>query len=202
MRIEIAPLNNGTRLCEPSAQRRKFGVSNRKTLRDVNVELIFRARSFRLLEAAADTDANLIETQEFFDLMTSVSQNPIGRDIVWNFYRHNYEDLLTRWAKTSENGEGRWNDSSRFGPTNRLFNQWITNLAQSFENEYYYFEVIHLSETHFFEVIFSLLNFVDAGFCSTVSQFVAKSTTSCRSNPDELRMAGQWISRGSRQCHY
>ena len=96
MRIEIVPLNNGTRLCEHSAQRKRFGVSNRNALRDVNVESIFCTRSFRLLEAATDTDADLIETQEFFDLMTSVSQNPIGRDIVWNFYRHNYEDLLTR----------------------------------------------------------------------------------------------------------
>ena len=52
--------------------------------------------SLRILEAAADNGANLIETQEFFDLMISVSQNPIGRDIAWNFYRHNYEELLAR----------------------------------------------------------------------------------------------------------
>lgn len=96
MRIEIVPRSNGTRLCEPSAQRKRFGVSNRKASRDVNVGWIFCTRSFRLLEAAADTDADLIETQEFFDLMSSVSQNPIGRDIVWNFYRHNYEVLLDR----------------------------------------------------------------------------------------------------------
>ncbi|CAF0931516.1 unnamed protein product [Rotaria sordida] len=84
---------------------------------------IWRLKS--LLESAADINSDLIETQEFFDLIISISQNPNGRDIVWNFYRHNYLNLL-----------------HRFGRTNRLFNQLIANIAQSFENEYYYHEMI------------------------------------------------------------
>lgn len=60
--------------------------------------------------------------------------------------------------KAQQKRADRWNDSSRFGPTNRLFNQWITNLAQSFENEYYYIEVIRLSEIRFLELIFLPLN--------------------------------------------
>jgi hypothetical protein len=48
------------------------------------------------LENAFDLNARLIETQEFFDLIISISQNPNGRDVVWNFYRQNYEDLLAR----------------------------------------------------------------------------------------------------------
>ena len=51
---------------------------------------------FRLLEIASNTDSKLIKTQEFFDLINSMSQNPNGRDVVWNFYRENYEILLAR----------------------------------------------------------------------------------------------------------
>ncbi|CAF4414400.1 unnamed protein product, partial [Rotaria magnacalcarata] len=67
--------------------------------------------------------ADTIEGQEYFDIIIAISQNPNGRDLAWNFYRHNYMMLL-----------------DRFGTSNRLFNQLITNIAQSFENEYYYFE--------------------------------------------------------------
>ena len=49
-------------------------------------------------------------------------------------------------------------NSSRFGPTNRLFNQLISNLAQSFENEYYYLQVLHLSESSLLELTCLLLN--------------------------------------------
>ncbi|CAF3111207.1 unnamed protein product [Rotaria sp. Silwood2] len=84
---------------------------------------IWRLKS--LLEIAADINSDVIETQEFFDLVISISQNPNGRDVVWNFYRHNYLALLYR-----------------FGRTNRLFNQLIANIAQSFENSYYYHEMI------------------------------------------------------------
>ncbi|UJR37821.1 hypothetical protein I4U23_030511 [Adineta vaga] len=79
-----------------------------------------------ILEQAFDLDANLIETQEFFDLIITISQNPNGRDIIWNFYRHNYRDLL-----------------ATYGESNRLFNQLITNIVQSFENEYYYMEMMN-----------------------------------------------------------
>jgi len=48
------------------------------------------------MEYAFGTNGNLIETQEFFDLVISISQNPNGRDVVWNFYRQNYEDLLAK----------------------------------------------------------------------------------------------------------
>ena len=48
-----------------------------------------------LLENAMDTDANLIRAQEFVDLIASISENPIGRDVVWNFYRHSYDDLIS-----------------------------------------------------------------------------------------------------------
>jgi hypothetical protein len=51
---------------------------------------------FRLLENAFGTNAELIETQEFFDLIISISQNPNGRDVVWNFYRQNYDSLLAK----------------------------------------------------------------------------------------------------------
>ncbi|CAF1062451.1 unnamed protein product [Adineta ricciae] len=78
----------------------------------------------KILEQGFDTKSNVIETQEFFDLIITISQNPVGRDIVWNFYRHNYRDLL-----------------ATYGETNRLFNQLITNIVQTFENEYYYFQM-------------------------------------------------------------
>lgn len=52
--------------------------------------------AFRLLEMASNTDSKLIKSQEFFDVMTSMSQNPNGRDVVWNFYRQNYQSLLDR----------------------------------------------------------------------------------------------------------
>ncbi|CAF1272210.1 unnamed protein product [Rotaria sp. Silwood1] len=84
---------------------------------------VWRLKS--LLEIAADINSDLIETQEFFDLLISTSQNPNGRDVVWNFYRHNYPALLYR-----------------FGRTNRLFNQLIASIAQSFENKYYYQEMV------------------------------------------------------------
>jgi hypothetical protein len=48
------------------------------------------------LETAWDPNAKLVHTQEFFDLITSISQNPNGRDVVWNFYRHNYASFLSR----------------------------------------------------------------------------------------------------------
>jgi Na+/phosphate symporter len=51
---------------------------------------------FRLLELASNSVENLIEIQEFFDIIAAMSENPIGRDIVWNFYRHTYRDLLAR----------------------------------------------------------------------------------------------------------
>lgn len=45
---------------------------------------------------ASDMDADIIEVQELFDLIAAISQNPNGRDVVWNFYRHNYERLIDR----------------------------------------------------------------------------------------------------------
>lgn len=51
---------------------------------------------FSLLEEASDFYTDLIEGQEYFDILVSMSQNPIGRDVVWNFYRHNYELLVDR----------------------------------------------------------------------------------------------------------
>lgn len=51
---------------------------------------------FSLLERSATDKSNSIEVQEFFDIIVATSQNPVGRDIVWNFYRHFYPSLLTR----------------------------------------------------------------------------------------------------------
>ncbi|CAF0756114.1 unnamed protein product [Adineta steineri] len=108
-----------------------------------------------LLETAFDAEADIIDTQEFFDLIISMSQNPIGRDIVWNFYRHNYRTLL-----------------QRYGETNRLFNQLIVNIVQSFENEYYYFQMV---------------NFINQYPSASKSQQLAK---------DQILMNFEWILDG------
>ncbi|CAM4813065.1 unnamed protein product [Rotaria magnacalcarata] len=118
-----------------------------------------------LLETASDFDADTIEGQEYFDIIIAISQNPNGRDLAWNFYRHNYMMLL-----------------DRFGTSNRLFNQLITNIAQSFENEYYYFEMINFvnqypSSSHYQQLAIDqiLVNFewfID-GFADTLDKAIS-----------------------------
>ncbi|CAF0843285.1 unnamed protein product [Didymodactylos carnosus] len=77
-----------------------------------------------LLEDGLDFTNSLIETQDFISIMEFIAKNPVGRYIVWNFYRHNYEEFI-----------------SRFGFNNRPFNALILILTKSFENEYYLTEV-------------------------------------------------------------
>lgn len=74
-----------------------------------------------LLDFSMNDPGLLIETQEFLDIFATISANSAGRDVAWNFYRQNYPKLL-----------------EMFGTNNRIFNQLINSIAQSFENEFYF----------------------------------------------------------------
>lgn len=69
-------------------------------------------------------EVDKIESFDLFDLFKYMSQQPIGREIAWDYLRFNYINLI------SEYGE----DDPRIGDL-------LINIASSFENEFMFFEV-------------------------------------------------------------
>ncbi|CAF1112484.1 unnamed protein product [Adineta ricciae] len=53
-----------------------------------------RDRLNRLLEDGIKGEPHTIKRQDFFSMITYMSRNPVGRDVVWTFYKENYQRLV------------------------------------------------------------------------------------------------------------
>ena len=60
---------------------------------------------------------------DFFDLCKYFSQNEMGREIIWDYVRLNYEMIV-----------------SDYGEDHRL-GRMLIDITNSFESEFYYYEV-------------------------------------------------------------
>ena len=62
---------------------------------------------------------------DFFKIASVLVNNPIGREIVWDYFRENYEKIVAEYGE----------DDPRLG--------WILiEIVDSFENEYLYQEML------------------------------------------------------------
>jgi hypothetical protein len=59
----------------------------------------------------------------FFDMVKYFSQNEIGREIIWDFVRLNYDSLLLDYG-----------EDYRLG-------RMLIDISNSFETDFYYYEV-------------------------------------------------------------
>ena len=57
-------------------------------------------------------------------LLKYISKQPIGREIIWNFFRTSYSDLV-----------------SDFGTDDPRLGQLLIDISQSFEDEFMFYEV-------------------------------------------------------------
>jgi hypothetical protein len=61
---------------------------------------------------------------DFFEAMKLVSQSPVGREIVWDYFRINFDEILEAFGE----------DDPRIG-------QLLLDICSSFENEFMFYEV-------------------------------------------------------------
>jgi len=62
---------------------------------------------------------------DIFDAMRLLAKNPTGREIVWDYFRINFGDIL-----------------DEFGLEDPRIGQLLLDITSSFENEFMFFEVI------------------------------------------------------------
>ena len=53
-----------------------------------------RDRLNRLLEDGIKGEPHTIKRQDFFSMIAYMSRSPVGRDVVWTFYKENYQRLV------------------------------------------------------------------------------------------------------------
>ena len=54
---------------------------------------------FRLLnDGLAPVGVNKIRKQDYFLMVEFMSAHPVGRDIVWEFYRNNYQRMVDMYV--------------------------------------------------------------------------------------------------------
>ncbi|CAF1531968.1 unnamed protein product [Adineta steineri] len=78
----------------------------------------------RLLNEGLIGGSNTIKLQDYFTMMGYMSRHAVGREIVWNFYKNNYSDLINTFTL----------QNSRFASA-------ILSITRSFEKESYLDEV-------------------------------------------------------------
>jgi len=83
-----------------------------------------------------------INSYELFDLLKYISKQPIGREIIWNFFRTSYSDLVADFGT----------DDTRLG-------QLLIDISQSFEDEFMFYEV-YILITFFFYFMFTTADYL------------------------------------------
>ncbi|UJR17738.1 hypothetical protein I4U23_004636 [Adineta vaga] len=86
-----------------------------------------RDRLNRLLNEGLTDGSNTIRRQDYFTMMGYMSRHGIGREIVWNFYKNNYANLI-----------------NTFTLQNYRFGSAILSITRSFEKESYLDEMNEL----------------------------------------------------------
>ncbi|CAF0728802.1 unnamed protein product [Adineta steineri] len=81
----------------------------------------------RLLNEGLIGGSNTIKVQDYFTMMGYMSRHAVGREIVWNFYKNNYSDLINTFTL----------QNSRFASA-------ILSITRSFEKESYLDEMNEL----------------------------------------------------------
>ncbi len=85
---------------------------------------------------------NEINSYELFDLLKYISKQPIGREIIWNFFRTSYSDLVADFGT----------DDTRLG-------QLLIDISQSFEDEFMFYEV-YILITFFFYFMYTTADYL------------------------------------------
>ncbi|CAF1380877.1 unnamed protein product, partial [Didymodactylos carnosus] len=78
----------------------------------------------RLLQEGS-ANSSIFKIQDFFSMFSSISHNPTGRSIAWNFYRDHFQELI-----------------DRFGIDNRRLGTLVLSIARSFDSATHINEVI------------------------------------------------------------
>lgn len=90
----------------------------------VNFYLNFKNSSF-FYSVLQGIGENFVLRMDFFKIASVLVNNPIGREIVWDYFRENYEKIVAEYGE----------DDPRLG--------WILiEIVDSFENEYLYQEML------------------------------------------------------------
>ncbi len=85
--------------------------------------IIFFSLFYRFIEVEKDPGLVLID---FFDMVKYLSQNEIGREVIWDYIRLNYDSILIDYG-----------EDYRLG-------QMLIDITNTFETEFYYYEVIFI----------------------------------------------------------
>lgn len=99
---------------EDSAERRRLLES-----------LTFTRLPWLLAKLLKDQEDLKLEKTDLFDTVKLMSDNPIGREIAWDFMRINFKTLIDEFG----------NDDPRIG-------QMLIDLSRTFENEFMFFELL------------------------------------------------------------
>jgi len=81
----------------------------------------------RFLDVVLTDELKLVD---FFDALKYLARNTVGREIAWDYYRQNYQQL-----------------DGIFGFENQAIGQLLIDISSTFENEFLFFEVC--SHSHF-----------------------------------------------------
>ena len=100
-----------------------------------NVKLFFKYLFFFHFELFDFIQYRYIELQEldelnfvnFFDSIKFLSRNTLGRELAWDYFRLNYQNLLEKFGY----------DDPRLG-------QALIDISSTFENEFLFFEVSNI----------------------------------------------------------
>ncbi len=66
-----------------------------------------------------------LKSIDFVDAVNYFAKNPLGRELVWNYYRANYDSLVDEYSLDSP-----------------ILGQLLLEIVKSFEDEYLFFEVL------------------------------------------------------------
>lgn len=61
---------------------------------DISICLIVKLNHFRYLALA--WDVNNVRTQDYWTVLGYIADNPVGRPLVWDYYRANWEKFVER----------------------------------------------------------------------------------------------------------
>ena len=90
-------------------------------LKNFKISSLFPFQTINRLVNSIDTRINSLDV---FDLFKYMSEQPLGREIVWDYFRNNYYDIIKQYGE----------DDPRLGDL-------LIDITSSFENEFMFYEV-------------------------------------------------------------